>query len=519
MGIARLLPRGFVQNLAETHPQLTQLRARLVRDLRVDPARAGRLIASLVEHAANDLGDAFLGQMGARLRRIDSIRARIGAAIDHVLAEGALPADLDRQAISGLFDDLQREMSQLRSLRTFAETHSPDANIESILRGIGPTQEAGPGLRPFAHAADPLQGVVGPVPARMPREAMAAMERDNPARAALFRSVMEEHGDALGLAVLANTESAQQAALHRLRGPLGPSFPHDELAEAVRELGRARWRELHGPGTEAARARAHVRAQRIADLPDELRAVIGNDNTVLGPLAEQHPAGLHELWDAWVAGGRRSDFRAYVYGEMRSGVRPALAEWQAAHDLANQHGVALLRDPASFDPAQPNLRRVNPREGGTDLVGLRPDGEIWYVDDKSHRLSANQRRSGQRGLNVSGVSAFEGRRLIVNMFEDVAEMEAGFARIAAEGRVPDPRAVEAAGRIRRAAEALDRESAGWSEADFDLPANRQRIDAILAAPEHRIRLRVSSTMGDVTGVSAALRDLGIDVLPPVGAVP
>lgn len=509
MGVSTHLPPGGLRALAETHPQLTRLRARLVDDLHIEPTRAGRLIVGLLTHAVEDLGDAFLGEMGRRIRRIDSIRGRIAGAVDQVLSDGALPADLDHASLSHLFDDLQREMEGLQSARRFAETHPHDSNIEAITGAMGPTAEPTAAARPFAPTDDKLQGVAGASPRGMLRDAMSAMETQRPARAKLFHSIMDQHGDKLALAVLADTQSAQQAALRDLRDVLGPTFPPDkfeELRGAVEELGQARGRALHGSDTPAAR----VRAERVADLPPELRAEIGGDNTLLGPLAEQSPADLQSLWDAWVSKGRNGKFRDYVYGEMRSGRRPALAEWQTAHDVANQHKLALLKDPATYDPAQPNLRRVNPREGGSDIVGLRDDGEIWYVDDKSHRVSPTDAAAGQTGINLSGVSAFE-ETLAPNMLADAADMDAALARIATDGHVPDVRAVEAAARIRRCGDQLTTLTQGWGPKDYVVPANQTAVRAILDA--NRVKLKVTSAMGDVTGMTNRLKGLGIEVLP------
>lgn len=511
MGIVAHLPAGTIRSLAEAHPQLTRLRARLVDDLHIDPARAGRLISSLVTHAVEDLGDAFLGEMSQRLRKIDSLRGRIAGAVDHVLVEGALPADLDHAALSRLFDTLQHEMEGLQSARRFAESHARDPDIAAITGGVRPTAAPTTAARPFAPTGDPLQGVVGARPPGMLRDAMAAIDAANPARGRLFRSILDQHGDLLGLAVLAETQVTQRAALRDLREVLGPNFPEAkfrELEAAVKELGKAHSRARRGPGTDAGR----VRAERVVDLPPELRTTIGGDNTLLGPLAEQFPADLHALWDAWRARGREQDFRDYVFGEMRSGRRPELAEWQAAHDLGTQHGVLLLKDAATFDPSVPGGRRVNPREPGTDIVGLRQDGEIWVHDDKSHRLKPPDRAAGATGLNLSGVSAFEGRALARNMAADAAEMEAALARQAAAGFAPNPRAVEAVSRIRQCASRLTADTAGWSEADFLLPANQLRIRGILDA--HRVKLKVSSTMGDVRGMTDRLQGLGIEVLPP-----
>lgn len=509
MGVTSRIPVSRILSAIETHPQLRDVRVRL-EGMHIPQSRISALIRSLIVHAVEDFGDAYLGDMAARLRRIDGIRARIAGAVDHVVAEGALPPELSRAQLSDLFDNLQSEMAGLQSARLFAEQHHSSPALRRILDAIEPTEPVSPShARAFGVSDDPLQGVVGARPPGLLRDAYAALRTDHPRRFALFDDALREHGDLLGLAVLAETESAQAAALRDLRDALPGMTDADfaELREAVTEMGRARSRAA---ATSAGAAR--VRAQRVADLPQPWRDAIGADNTLLGPLAEQFPGDLQELWDAWNAGGRTQKFRNYVHGEMGSGRRPALAEWQAAHDLANDHGVRLLKDPAAFDPAQPNLRRVNPREGGTDLLGVRPDGEIWYVDDKSHRLSAGQRAAGQTGINLSSVSAFE-ENLARNMADDVAEIEAGFARARAAGREPDPVAVEAAGRLRRCADELAAETQGWTREDFRVPDKQARVAAILN--RHRVRLKISSTMGDVTGVTSTLRGLGIEPLPPV----
>ncbi|MFA7587104.1 MAG: hypothetical protein WCY11_13080 [Novosphingobium sp.] len=518
MGFTAHLPTGSIRAMADSHPGLRALHARLTGELHIEPGRASRLIRSLVTHAVEDLAGSYLGEMGNRLRRIEAIRGQIARAVDHVVADGILPADLDHAGMSRLFDDLQREMEGLRSARTYAEAHPPVPTVGAMVGDITPTAETGVGFRPFEATGNPAQGVAVPLPPGSLGAAMTAMSQSHPARAAVFRQVLAEHGDLLGLAVMAETQTVQANRLTALREALGPGFPPErwnELVGAIEELGNARGRAIRGAGSAA----DAVRAERLAHLPPQLRAAIGGDRTILGPLAEQFPADLEALWHAWDSGGRTNSFRDYVWSEMASGRRPNLAEWQAAHDLGSQHGVVLLKDPASFDPDSPNLRTVNPREGGTDLLGLREDGEIWYVDDKSHRLTPTDLAAGRTGINLSGVSAFEGRRFIANIRSDVADIEAGIQRGLAVGQPADPRVVDACSRLRSAASAIERESAGWSDADFLEPGNQARIAAILGAPEHRIRLHVTSTMGDVRGMTRRLRGLGISVLPPFVANP
>jgi hypothetical protein len=502
MGIVRLMAKGTARDLAESHPQLRGLRAKLHEQYGLHPERARRLVVALVEHVANDLGDSYLGEMAGRLKKIENIRGKIAGAIDHVVTEGKLPAELDKAALNGLFDDLQKEMGELRSVRKFAETHKPKLTRadERFAKG------------PFGSTGDKLQGHVPATPVAPLRQAMAAIERDNPARAAAFWKVFDKHGDAVADAVLAISETNQEAALARLQKALGKKFPKeefDELSTTIKELSKERHKASIGPGSPT----AAIRAQRAAGLPQELRGMVVNDNTILGPLAESNPKQLRELWKKWNDGGRTRSFRDYVHGEMTSEFRPTFAELEAAHGLAARHKLKFLKDPAAFDPDARNLRSMNPREPGTDLVGLRPDGEIWYVDDKSHRLTPTQKAAGRTRLGVSEVSAFEGPQLITNMRKDVTDMEAAIQRIVADGGTPDPKAVEAVGRIRKAADALDRETAGWSEADWDSAAGRAKVRRILARPGHRISLKVTSAMGDVTHVTEDLAELGVKVAP------
>jgi polyhydroxyalkanoate synthesis regulator phasin len=209
MGIVRLMAKGAAHDLAETHPQLRSLRSRLVEKYNLHPERARRLVVSLIEHVANDLGDSYLGEMTARLRKIDTIRGRIAGAIDHVVAEGTLPAELSKEALTGLFDDLEKEMAELHSVSNFSKGYEPKVSFKPQ----DPKFDAGP----FGTSSDPLQGHVASTPTAPLRDAMTAMESASPARAKVFREVLDRHGDELAQAVLATTETTQGSALKRRR--------------------------------------------------------------------------------------------------------------------------------------------------------------------------------------------------------------------------------------------------------------------------------------------------------------
>jgi hypothetical protein len=504
MGYTSKFAPNLLRDAAETHPRLAPVLKRL-EGLGIERPRAVALVRALLTHAIEDLGDSWLGETGRRLKRIDHLRGRIAAAVDGVIETGALPPDLNRASLAGLFDDLQREMETLQSAQRFADAHPPTPDVARMRGATPPREIAAP--RPPPVPTAPQTASVSHM-----QGAMADLAQKKPQQVALLRSVMAtESGDELGMAIMAHSQGEQERLLGNvIRNHEPPLSAQDqaELREAVQTLGRAQSMGAQGQGTLAAARRAKA----LEGLPEDLRAAAIGDNTVLGPLAEANRPQLLVLWKKWRENGAVGSFREYVYGEMRSSIRPNQAEYQAAFDAASQHGLSLLKDPAAFDPAMPNKRMVNPREGGTDLLGFRDDGEIWYLDDKSHRNPA------RAPMAVSSVSAFEGT-FPQNMLDDAAEIEAGFARQRAAGFEPDARAVDAARRVRACGEELKTMTAGWSDANFAEPANQARVAAVLGKPEYRIKLKVTSTMGDVQSVTGRLSGLGIDVVPPFAPRP
>jgi hypothetical protein len=514
MGISRRLAANLVRDVSETHPRVQAVVKRLSEDLHIEPGRVSTLVRSLMIHSIEDLGAGFLADGARRLRKIESLRGSIAEAVDHVITLGALPEGMDRTGLSKLFDSLQHEMDDLKSAARFAEQHKTD--IDAILAGIGREGETGRPLPPRQEPrADglPLPGQHSPV--ELPN-VMGAMRRERPARAALVDRALREQGDAFGMAIMAETQGAQERALAEtfagMRPKLSPA-EEAELREAVGEFGRGRARASVAPGTLGGR----VRAERIAGLPEPLRSMATTDNTILGPLAEMDADGLRALWDTWQAKGSKGNFRDYAYSEMRSFNRPYQAEFAAAFQTGEQFGLQMLKDPAAFDPTIPGGRRVNPREGGTDLLGIRDDGEIWYIDDKSHR--GTPRGDGTfEPVGVSSVSAYE-RRLPDNMRADADEMEAAIQRIRDAGGTPDPKLVDGERRVRACGQALESMTAGWTDADFADPVKQAAIKALLDAPQHNIKLKLSSTLGSASGVTDRLSALGIDTLPPFKARP
>lgn len=514
MGVTRRLGASLLHDVSEMHPQVRATVTRLSEELHIEPARASSLVRALMIHSIEDLGAGFLADGARRLRRIESLRGSIAEAVDHVITSGALPEGMDRAGLGKLFDSLQHEMDDLKSAARFAEQHRTD--IDAILAGIGPEGETG---RPLPARQEPrADGLPLPgqhAPVELPN-VMAAMRREHPARAALVDRAMRQEGDAFGMAIMAESQAAQEQALAQALAGMRPKLSaaeEAELREAVADFGRSRARASVAPGTLGGR----VRAERIAGLPEPLRTMAARDNTILGPLAEMDADGLRALWDTWQAKGGKGNFRDYAYGEMRAFNRPYQAEFGAAFQTGEQFGLHMLKDPAAFDPSLPGGRRINPREGGTDLLGMHENGEIWYIDDKSHR-GAPRGDGTFEPVGVSSVSAFE-QNLAPNMRSDADDMAAAIQRIRAAGGTPDPRLVAGEQRVRACSQALDTLTAGWGEADFSDPVRQAAIKAVLDAPQHNIKLKLSSTMGSASGVTDRLSALGIDTLPPFRARP
>jgi hypothetical protein len=487
MGFTPRLPRGLFHGLVDSHPRLRAAAAHL-EGLGIPRDRAAALLRSLMISVTEDLGGQWLSDMTARLRRIEDIRGRVSSAVEHVLDNGALPPGMDHAAFSRLFGELQREMDELSSVQRHAEGLDRAAVADRVLA-----------------PATPTPGRVAPHPPESLAAAMDQARLANPRGAAIIdRAVASpDHGDLLGLALAAETESGQATRLRELSDALGLS-PEEraDLAASVGKMSLARAQlQRVDPAAVARRQRA------ASGLPAELAERVMGDNFVLGPMAETNRPQLLALWRQWRASGAAQPFGDYVRGEMNSMVRPMVSENQAAFVLGAAPGTAVLKDAAAFDPSLPGGRRVNPREPGTDLLLMRDNGDLWYVDDKAHRGG-----KARDPVSLSGVSAFEGQRFVTNIRDDIAELEAGMTRQRSAGDVPDPRMGDAIARLRSAADELDGLMAGKSIDDMLHPENLRAMRSIL--DRHRIRLRVTSEWGDVTSMTSRLQGLGIRVEPP-----
>ncbi|MFT8245006.1 hypothetical protein [Roseomonas sp. BN140053] len=522
MGFTPRLPPGLFRSLSESHPRLRAAAAHL-ETLGIPRARATALLRSLMVHVMEDLGASWLRDVTARLERIEGLRNRLGDAVAHVVENGILPEGMDVAGFSALLAQLEREMDGLASARRHAETMNGAATGERVVAGAASPAGAPPatGAHPHGGNGAPRPGAVSPHPPESLAAAMDAARASHPRGAALIDRLVAdpELGDRLGLALAAENRPAQLDRLRELGEAAGLTEAElADLTRAVEAMGVARHRmEVVDPAALARRRAA------VAGFPEALAKDCLGDNTILGPLAESNRGQVLVYWRRWREGGAKGSFRDYVRAEMGSEIRPTMSEWSATFNVGGEPGAMVLKDPAAFDPGRPGNRRVNPREPGTDLLVRRANGDLWYVDDKAHRGRVPESTSGAGGdhpggvrspVALSGVSALELPRFLANLRDDIAEIEAAMLRQRGAGHVPDPAVGDSLARLRAAADELEAASAGWGPDDHLRPENLRAVRSIL--DRHRIRLRVTSELGDVAAMTSRLEGLGIRVVPPIG---
>ena len=444
--------------------------------------RAGALLEHLLTRILDDAAGLHLGPTLTRLERVADLRATLATVLDHLFEEGRLPPGRSVESLMGLFDELSVQMRELsRPRQGLAEAFPLRLTDEDALvyaqSALATTAPAG-----GRHLEPDLRSAVDALPAEQ--------------RAALRQATALEPDGVLGVLRAEEQQSsvARAAALEtRLGGRLTPAELAD-LRAALEATARARNR--------AAQVSPQRLAPALAALPDPaLRAVVGAaDPWILPQLAMHNPRALTDLWEAFRRrGGQPEDgagFRAYVRHEMTTYGRSVPAEFTAAFSLTSVHG--FLKGPD-----------VNTRARGTDLVAVGKDGWYWLIDDKSHGASSLIDPS-RPGVTVGDVSA-----LTTNLTENLRRDAAAFRSAAAQlqGDYPGLRLeqalTDAPGVMESAARRI--EEINMTAAPADRPG---LIRAALA--EHRIRLRVTSAMGNVVDLSDALKDLGLTLHRPGG---
>jgi hypothetical protein len=298
------------------------------------------------------------------------------------------------------------------------------------------------------------------------------------------RRATELEPQAVWRVVASETEGGQARNLARLEGELAGRLGAKELADlraGLVEMGKAR-----NKGLMVDQVRLGEALVRITD-PD-LRAVVtaGADVWIIQQLATHNPEALAELWANFKAKGRgvadASGFRAYVRREMVTFGRATPAEYTAAFSLSSIE--QFLKGPDA-----------NPRQAGTDLVGVTHDDWVELIDDKSHRTQS-----------VSSVTALTDN-LATNLHDDARRFRAALQELQKDpGFTPDPKMVYAIQRVEGAADAI-----AYIERSGDPRTRPARIREALTSS--KIRMKVTSAMGEVRELSDALRELGLEYQP------
>jgi hypothetical protein len=472
-GAGRALEAGAIRAAAEAHPRLRRFMRIVAEHSEGGDRRAGALLEHIFRRIVDDVGDLHLGNATARLERIQVLRDNIASILDHVLEGGELPPNVRVETLGEYFDQLSTEMRELSRPREAIVGEAPfdlfdnsTEYAEGILRDFDRGGSGG-GMHaePIAALTDALHG--------LPPEQQAALRHAaSLERGALWRAITSE------------TQTGQLAAMADLTNALGSRVNSGELADlrtAIETLGRARSRS-HAHQMSPTRL-----AEALARIHDtDLRAVVeaSGDVWIVQQLAAQNPEQLAAMWDSFRRTSGRTDFsagafRRYLRHEMVTFGRAVPGEYTAAFALGSIE--MFLKGPD-----------VNVRAGGTDLVGIGHDGWTYLIDDKSHRAPSVD--------DVTSLNEF----LVPNLRDDAARIERTVADLRArEPDIPiDQRVVDSASRMRAAAD----EIAAIPQA---APNRAARIRAVLDS--HRIRLRITSAMGEVVDITQALRDLGIGV--------
>lgn len=476
-----MLDAAAVRSAAEAHPRLRAFVRTLAEHGERGEPRSRALLEFIIRRVVDDVGDLHLGNASARLERIAVLRDNIAAILDHVLDGGDLPEGVRLETLGEYFEQLNSEMRELSRPREAIVGDEPLRLYEdagsyagSLLHEFEGVPDGGPGglhLEPSAELA-------------------GAFRRLPPEQAAALRRAAELDPRGVWRRISAEGEDAARQAGAQLEATLAGRLPAEELARlraALDDLGRARNAALQMNPARLAEALA-----RIGDA--DLRAVVARgDVWLLQQVAAHNPEALTELWRNFRRGGGAADdaagFRGYVRGEMTHYGRAAVGEYTAAFSLSSVE--LFLRGPDA-----------NVRSAGIDLIGIGHDGWLWLIDDKSHRAAS-----------VSSVTALTDN-LATNLRTDAANFRAALAELRTRdpGFTPDPRVLDAIGRMEDAAADIERINRTGPEG-----TRAARIAGALE--DRRLRMRVTSAAGQVTQISQALRDLGLAVEPTGTAVP
>jgi uncharacterized protein YjiS (DUF1127 family) len=485
-GVRQRLDVSAIRAAAEANPRLRRFVRAISDQSEAGDARAAALMEHVLTRVIGDVGELHMANVVSRLERVQVLRDNIAAVLDNVLDGGELPPGVRLETLGQYFDELSTEMRELSRPREALIGDEP------IRLHDEPHAYADDLLRDFE--GEPAAAAAGGRHVPQTEAMVAQLETLPPDQRAAVRRAAELDGHALWRVLESETEGGQARRLSELEASLGGRMSAAELEQlraAIADLSRARSRAAQVSPTRLAPV-----LSRIHD--PHLRAVIANgDVWIIQQMAMHNLAALETMWRNFRDRGGAADgtgFRGYVRHHMVTFGRATPAEFTAAFCLSSIE--LILKGP---DDA-PNIR-------GTDLVGIGHDGWVWLIDDKSHRSSS-----------VSRVTALTDH-LVTNLREDAAAFREGINRLrrADPEFVPDPRVMDGIMTMRAAADDIERINATVAAADR--PA---RIRAALQ--HHRLKLRVTSALGEVVEISDALRDLGLRPsstgptipLPPLG---
>lgn len=480
------LDAAAIRAAAERSPRLRSFVRLVGEHAEAGDRRAGALLEFLIRRVVTDVGELHLSNALVRLERIEVLRDNIASILDHVLEGGELPPGTRPEQLGELFDHLHDEMRELSRPRDAIIGDEPlriyddsATYADSILHEFeGRSGEAGAHVEPTAAVAEAYRGLPGPQQSAL-RRATALRPRE------LWRAISVETG-----------KGKSGAALAELEQVLGGRLPESELAElrrAIQLLAEARTTALQMTPARLAEPLANIR------IP-ELRALVeaGGDVWILQQLVAHNPRELEAQWQNWLDGGGsatdHAGFRARVRHNMVHWGRAGTAEYTAAFSLSSIE--MFLKGPDA-----------HPEAGGIDLIGIGKDGWGWLIDDKSHGEPSVDDVSALTDNLAKNL--LDDARTFEDRIQELRELEPGFEA--------DPRAVDIIQRMREAALEIDRieRTTGHladEAAEAALPADKRlRIAAVLDS--YRLRMRVTSAMGEVVNVTQELREIGIDVEP------
>jgi hypothetical protein len=518
-----------LRGLAE-HPRLRELAGRLSSEHGMAEPRARRFVEHMLSVVLNDFGEAYLGEISARIDRIVHLREQIGGVYEAVINNGDMPVGISPSHVEGLFRDLDREMASLRSPTRAAHDGGLVIRDDVASRGLAsladeegrvvtdprplPRQAEPPPPPPGAHAGDvqelfgeidrelrdapspdrprgtgrpPDPGAVPSRPTYSPGEQRAVADAFGELQAPPQRAIgaaAEQAPDLVARAIFADAEGSFTSAVRDLRDLMRRdgmgSEAIDALEVGLRKLNQARRRHGREPDSPTGTLDANLRAQALAGISDPALRAAMDRSPALQRIAHANPEHLAALWAEYRASGSTATFRQYVGRRMISHVRGMGGEFHAAFALGD--GLWLLKGP-DYDVTIP----------GTDLVGVvRSSGEVWLMDNKAV--------SGEQLGTVGSLT----RNLVGNIAEDAAEFR---GNLRGQPTV-DPVMADAVRRLRQASVAIRRITRGMAPDEVNQPAVQLQIQGILDVLN--IRRVVTNAGGEIQGLSEGLRTRGVD---------